>query len=90
MIETGKTANAREGIVVPAYEERRPSPQPCRAPTLRHRDIHGHRMPYCHADIPADEARELPALDDNTAWARLEMLHDHGCQWIATRGLQIT
>jgi hypothetical protein len=46
--------------------------------------------PYCHADIPADEARELPALDDNAAWARLEMLHDHGCQWIATRGLQIT
>ncbi len=45
---------------------------------------------YCHADIPVDEAQELPALDNNAAWARLEMLHALGCEWIATRGLQIT
>jgi hypothetical protein len=46
--------------------------------------------PYCHADIPIDEVRELPPPEDNAAWARLEMLHDHGCEWVATRGLQIT
>ncbi len=46
--------------------------------------------PYCHTELPADEAEEIPALDNNAAWARLEMFHDHGCEWIATRGMQIT
>ena len=46
--------------------------------------------PYCHADIPDTEAKEPPPLEDNAAWARLEMLHEFGCEWVATRGLQIT
>lgn len=46
--------------------------------------------PYCHAEIPSEEARELPRLDNHIAWARLEMLHNIGCEWVATRGMQIS
>jgi hypothetical protein len=44
----------------------------------------------CGAEAPIDDIAAVPAPDDDAEWDRLSLHHYDQCEWIRTRGNQIT
>lgn len=40
---------------------------------------------YCGVELPCAEMSTIPDVSDGEAWDELELKHNTGCEWVATR-----